>query len=242
MSSENLIKAVLDAEGITPLGRIVSGADGTEVYFVTVSVSIDAAGKQRPSNLVLHSISKVLEGAQIRAEFILRYEDAEKVESGLRATILHSHIDSVRNIFVSLNASSATVWLEPKQALSEIQLKEISIRAATFLALFDLKLDAVVLTTEQVLPTKLALLTVIRQLAPAGLTAIAHELSRRELPIPSSDWLVRRLDVLRKSGNVVRTEGGGFALTRLSLHVLGTSKDKQSPDIARLLALSRLGS
>lgn len=242
MTSEAVILKVLSEADVTPVGSILSGKEGHSVYFVTVAVSRDSSGKQIPTNAALHSAAKALGEAGVKVEFLLRYEEAEAIESGLRATILHSHIDHIRNIFVSFQFSKAKVWLEPKHPLEPALIIELEGRAQTFLALFDIELSELFLTTEQILPSKIAILTTIRQFAPASLTAIAVELHKRNLTVPSPDWLVRRLDSLRKSAHVVRLASGEFVLTTYSLHRLGTAKNRRSPDISRLLALAKRGS
>lgn len=242
MQAEQLIVASLAKAGVTPVGPIVSGHDTERpIYYVTLRVARDGSGKQAPSNHSLHTLSKELRALDVLVEFILTYEESKSVEQGLRATILHSHIDKIRNLFVSVHAAKADVWIEPKGSIEPESLKAIEDRAKAFLGLFEIELASLKLTTEEILPSKLALLTVIRQSAPASLTAITTELSHRKLTVPSRDWLDRRLDALRKSDQVVRLNTGEYALTQSSLKALGTAKNRSSPDISRLLALSKRG-
>ncbi|TXH57794.1 MAG: hypothetical protein E6Q97_03760 [Desulfurellales bacterium] len=241
MATEEQVQEALRREELEPLGRIVLSKDEPETAFVTIAVARDASGKQQPSNASLHLTAKRLRLQGINVQFLLRYEQAEEIESGLRATVLHSHIDHVRNVFVSLSANEARIWIEPKHALSAETIREIEDRSQTFLALFDVQLTEILLTSEELLPSKLAILTTIRQLAPAPMTAIAAELLKRGLTVPSDDWLKRKLDLMRKDKDIVRLESGKYVLTRYTLHRLGTAKSFRSPDIARLLALARRG-
>ena len=107
--------------------------------------------------------------------------------------------------------------------------------------LVGLKLGVVSLTTDEVLPSKLAILTIIRAEAPVAPQRILELLSAKGLSVPSMDWLSRQLDAYRKSGDVVRLATGSMALTKKALHVLGTKKNRASPDISRLLAMARGG-
>lgn len=241
MHSEQTILDVLAREGLAPEGRIVFGGD-TDIAFVPIAIARDTSGRQIPANSTLHRLASLLGQLGVNVQFLLRHERSEEIELGLRATILHSHIDHVRNVFASLEPARARVWIEPKHTLTEDQLLEIKARAHAFLQLFDITLAAILLTTEELLPSKLAMLSVIRQLSPASLPDIAQELARRGLPVPSTDWLARRLDALRKSSDVVRQSGGTYVLTRGALHRLGTVKSRRSPDLSRLLALARRGS
>ncbi len=242
VSKESLIKHALEQHALVSIGPIVSSTSEQPVFFATIQVIRDSSGKQIPANRLLHSIRNDLLPHDVKLEFLLRYENSEEIETGLRATLLHSHIDHIRNIFASFDSSNAYLWIEPKHALEQSTVNELTKRAQAFLKLFDLSLSTVSITSEEVLPGKLALLTAIRFLAPATLTSTSIELARRGFKIPSADWLVRRLDGLRKAGNVVRLSSGEYALTQLSLHALGTSKNRSSPDVSRLLALARRGS
>lgn len=242
MATEEFIIEALLNENLDPLGKVVVSHEEPQTVFVTIAVARDSSGKQQPSNASLHLAAKRLRLRDINVQFLLRYEQSEEIESGLRATILHSHIEHIRNVFVSLASTKARLWIEPKHALNAVTIREIEERSQTFLNLFDIQLTEILLTSEELLPSKLALLTSIRQLAPANATEIAEELERRGLTIPSSDWLRRKLDILRKERDIVRLESGMYALTLHSLHTLGTAKNARSPDITRLLALAKRGS
>jgi len=243
MQAEELVSHIVERAGLVPVGPVVSGRDSqSPIYYVTLRVARDASGKQVPSNRSLHAVANELKAQGITVEFILTYEESQDVERGLRATILHSHIDQIRNLFVSIQATRADVWIEPKGGIEADVLMAIHDRAEAFLRLVEIELSSVKLTTEEILPSKLALLTTIRHHAPASLTVIAADLGRRKLTVPSPDWLHRRLDALRRAGQVVRLGTGEYTLTEDSLKALGTAKNRTSPDIRRLLALSRRGS
>lgn len=239
---ESLIREEISAAGVTSVGRISSSDTERPVYFATVVVERDSDGKQKPSNRTLKAVRDALLAKGVLLEFLLRYENSEEVEAGLRATLLHSHIDQIRNAFFSFDAGRAHLWIEPKQALEQTAINAMIERAEAYLQLFDIRLGSTSITSDEVLPTKLSMLIAIRQLAPVTLTALAMELKSRGYEVPSSDWLLRKLDLIRKEGGLVRLASGEFALTRQSLHALGTAKNRQSPDISRLLALARRGS
>lgn len=238
MPSVDEIGAEIGSAGIESLGPIILGDDGVTVI-VTVLISRDTSGRRSPSHAALQEADRRLQRMGLRAEFILRYEEAEQIESALRATILHAHADHLRNIFLSLDSSVADVWIEPKGPLTHEDLKEIERRARTFLELFDLRLSRMLLTSEEVLPSKYVLLTTVRKFAPVSVDELARKLEGAGISPPSIDWLTGRLDGLRKAGDVVRLGTGRYALTKSSLHRLGTTKDRGSPDISRLLALAR---
>lgn len=239
-----ILQAILDAlsgDGLAPLGEIIPGEGDSPTFYISLLVRRDAAGKQVPSNRRLHAVSQKLSDAGVTVHFLLRYGDSEQVEAGLRATLLHSHIEQIRNIFASFDETEAHVWVEPKRALDQQTINEIYARSEEYLKLVGLNLGVVSLTSNEVLPSKLATLTIIRAAAPVAPQRILEMLSARGLNVPSLDWLSRQLDTYRKSGDVVRLSTGSIALTKKALHMLGTTKNRASPDISRLLALAKGG-
>ena len=89
------------------------------------------------------------------------------------------------------------------------------------------------------LPTNFYLLRVLRHIAPADIGAIKAEAERKGKAIPSDDWLKRRMDQLRKNGLVVWVSGDKYVLSLRALKRLGSTKNRLSMDVARMLALAR---
>lgn len=241
MPAEETILQALTAAGIQAAGSIISDSDDPPRYFVPLAVSRDSNNRQIPSNRRLHDCSASLFDLGISVHFLLRDAEAMDAEIGLRATLLHSHIEDIRNVFLSVGPEAAHVWIEPKRLLAETTLSAISDRATRYLDLLGMALGSLSTTTDESLPSKLACMITVRQLAPASLTALSVELSRRGFTIPSAHWLAHRMDALRKGGKIVRLGNGEYTLSRHSLHSLGTSKNARSPDISRLLALAKRG-
>ena len=241
MTIHQTILDALSKDGLAPLGEIIPGEGDAPTFYISILVSRDPSGKQVPSNRRLHAIRQKLSDEGVSVHFLLRYDDSELVEAGLRATLLHSHIEQIRNIFASFDSSKANVWIEPKRALDQQTINELHTRSEEYLKLVGLKLGVVSLTINEVLPSKLATLTIIRTEAPVAPQRILELLSARGLSVPSLDWLSRQLDAYRKSGDIVRLSTGSIVLTKKALHVLGTTKNRNSPDISRLLALAKGG-
>lgn len=231
----------LKARGIGWIGEVVFDANSPSRGFVTVHVSRDARGHQTPSNALLKLAKDNLEANGISIEFLLQQGGQDEVEVGLRATLLHSHIEHIRNAFVSFNKNLVTVWIEPKRPLENEIIRQLEERSKAFLSLLDFQLEALAITADHSLPSTYALLTSIRQLAPAEFDQILSDAVGRGFSIPSQDWLSRKLDVMRKEGRIVRLRNAKYALTKFSLHQLGTTKGRDSPDIRRLLELARQG-
>lgn len=229
----------LEAHGVESVGEIVADVEGLRRYFVSVSVNRDRDNRQVPSNRKLAEIKEVLLQAGISVTFLLRDAVAQDLETGLRATLLHSHIDHIRNVFLSIDKRSVHVWVEPKRELSESHYSDMAKRSAEFLALSDLELGALSSMSDASLPSQLACMDAIRLLAPATLPVIRDFLTMSGFTVPSEHWLTRRLDTIRRANKVVRLGSGSYALSAHGLQVLGTAKRRSSPDITRMLALAK---
>lgn len=177
----------------------------------------------------------------VGVEFLLTDAHAQDVEAGLRATLLHAFGGSVRNVFASVQGPKASIWIEPKHQLAEDELSAIKNRASKFLDEVGVRLEFLTTTVDENLPSVYLCLRVIRQHAPIDPLKLTELLRVRGFVIPSDDWLLRRLDAMRRSGRLVRQDGGRYSLTLAALRDLGTVKGRSSPDISRLLALARRG-
>lgn len=240
--SDNLsIKASLQQIGIPILGAIIEDTSAPDHYFVHVSVSRDARNRRRPTNKQLSEARQMLASAGFNVDFLLVDLQTQNIEAGLRATVLHKHSTLARNVYMSVRGKSAYVWLDPKRSLDQSQLAGIGDTARQYLSGFGFELGSLALTTGQDLPGVLVCLRILRLLAPADLPALVHELVRRGFNVPSEDWLQRRLDSMRRSGQLLRLGDGRYVLTMEAIRKLGTSKDRASPDLTRLLALARGG-
>lgn len=238
MNEDELI-SILRSHRVELAGSASRAGGDDEVFYLPIKIFRTSDGKQEPSNGSLKRLAERLNSEGVSVRFLLRYPESDRIEEGLRATILHSHIDLVRNVFYSYSSGGGVLWVEPKTAPTQQQINEIAERARSFASLFGLSELSVELTSQQVLPGKLAILSTLRLIAPESIEKLSPTLADRGLVVPSLDWLRRQLDAYRKSKDVVRLSDGRYALTAKALRALGTVKGKASPDVARLLALAR---
>lgn len=189
----------------------------------------------------LDSGIKKLHEMNYSIEIILTGNDNRDAESGIRAILKKKYDDCAENCFLSIEKNSAHVWIIPKPNITKENVQDIENSIRPFLEALDLKLGRINLTTGENLPSRTALILIIRTISPAKPEDLTSILQKRGFSIPSETWLSHRLDTLRKSGFIVRLKNGSYALTALSLKILGTSRNRKSPDIARFLALARKG-
>ncbi|WP_152984258.1 hypothetical protein [Stenotrophomonas nitritireducens] len=238
MHSAQEVQSFLREKGILIAGSAVRDSGGRNFYYVFVEVQKNARGHQEPTNAALDAAKVALEQEGALVEFILTDGATRDIEAGLRATLLHSFGRSLRNSFLSSSASEASVWVVPKHGLSDDERTQIEEKAKIFLKEVGLTLRHITATTEENLPAKTRILTVLRQVAPAAPAQLVQHLRDKGFVIPSDDWMTRQLDGLRKAGMVVRMKSGLYAVTAQGLKGLGTVKGRSSPDVSRLLALA----
>lgn len=241
MDKQSIIESALKANGITLSGRLAEDIFDEKHFYVFVDVFRNSENLQVPSNKKLNDIKGYIAELGINVEFILTDATKRSIEDGLRASMLHSFPETVRNSFLTMSGAESRVWLVPKAAISDDLLEEITHKARLYLAIFDIMDFSIELTSAANLPSRIACLAVIRNKSPTNLQDITETLRRRHFTIPSEDWMSRMLDVLRRNGMIIRSKGGNYAMTLAGLKALGTAKGRRSPDIARILALARSG-
>jgi hypothetical protein len=228
----------LQAAGIPVSGSVIRGADGDNHYFVFIDVQRDARGRQIPTRAKLEAAKELLREKGDLIDFLLRDAATHDIEAGLRATLLHSFGELLRNSFVSSWAKDAFVWVVPKKQLTDPEFDEIERKARIFLENVGLRLAQIARTWGENLPSKTKCVAMLRQVSPVSSAELARFLREADFVVPSDDWMTRRLDALRKAGLVVRMKSGRYALTLRALKSLGTVKGPLSPDLSRLLALA----
>jgi hypothetical protein len=239
VSNSILIVEELISHGLLANSEPISDPIDPSRYFVFLRVDFDERGRQSPSRNTIETAVAALKERGLVVEALLIDTRTLDIESGVRASLLHSHPDAVRNVFLSITKKGVSVWIDAKRSLDDGLRKSIAERLSVFLGQFDLVVDSLATLGEGNTPGKLALLNAIRLGAPATLESLTARLQSSGFVVPSVDWLKRRLDVHRRAGDVVRLHDGSFALNAATIRALGTSQRGRSPDISRLLALAR---
>lgn len=241
MTDPENVLALLHRMRIPVIGSVVENTIFPGNLFVHVAVTYGPNNKRIPSGRRLNEARHALRKQGITIEFIVTDSQIQDIEAGLRATVLHAFGEDIRSVFMSVTGVKADVWLEPKRKLNESVRDTVREKLATYLNEFNIELRSLAMTTDENLPSNLAILRAARHLAPVDINDLMSELLSREFIVPSLDWLRRRLDALRRKGQILWLEGDQYALTLASIRGLGTTKMRGSPDIARLLVLARRG-
>ena len=239
MIDREAILEILNEHQIQLSGEPVRHAENPNHAYVFISVERDRNDRQTPSNLKLKMVRELFLASGLTVDFLLTDGAARNAEAGLRATLIHAFGNDIRNVFLSIDGLSAHVWVDPKRPLSNDIRKEMTEKATVFLHELDLQLSTLSAMTGENIPSSFAVLRAIRQLAPVSPTELSEYLTGKDFAIPSIDWVNRRLDLLRKAGRILRLGSGQYVLTLKCIRELGTRRDRQSPDVSRILALAR---
>ena len=240
MALPKTIISALEEEGIELAGRLVRSSGGEGKYFVPIFVETDSEGHMRPGSRKLRQIRERFLAEGLNIEFLHYDRSLRRIEGTLRSTILQVHSRDVRNVFADATARNLRVFVDLKSPADEVPSQIVSMIHALA--------DQYQLQCLQVSPlnslnvaTPFELLSIVRRLAPLNEKRLAAVLTQRGFVIPSEDWLARRLDALRRSEQLFRTKDKNYVLTLEGLLSLGSRKDRHSPDVTRMLALSRDG-
>jgi hypothetical protein len=224
------------------VGEVVSNPSTPRGYFVPIRLTRHADGGKSPSGRTLALARSSLAEFGYVIDFILIDEETQQVEESLRASLLSSFPDDVRNSFFSPGGKQPQAWIEFKRRPDAETTHRLAEHLRKFADLFSLRTLAMTPLGEADTATRIQLLSAVRQLAPVDIPTLAKALAAQGLDVPSLDWANRRLDALRKIKLVLRRRDGTYVLTKEALAQLGTTKGPRSPDVRRLLALARRGS
>lgn len=241
MSDAARIAGLLSERRLPVVGEIVSNPSTPGGYFVPLRLTQAPNGSKSPSGHALALARSDLEELGYIIDFILIDERGQRVEESLRASLLGSFSNDVRNSFLSVGHGTPQVWIEFKRQPDPETIRRLREHLRKFAEVFALPDLSMTAMGEANAATKIEILSVIRQLAPVDVATLSTELTHRGHDVPSHDWTNRRLDALRKSNLVLRRRDGTYVLTKEALVQLGTRKNASSPDVRRFLALARRG-
>jgi len=234
------LESIFRTREISIVGKIVRG-DGSSDVYVQIEYLIKPDGSKSPTRAQLLELKQEFENINLNLHLLLVNRLGGQFEELLRATLFLAFPDQLRNVFCSIQGKAASVWVEPKQALTPTSRSAIETAAKKFCESQEIDLVGFASIGDAEMPGKFAILSTLKLIAPANLTQLAYELTQKGFTVPSEDWLARRLDVIRKAHGVLFTADKRYALTGSTLKALGTSKNgKRSLDVRRLLALWKI--
>ena len=146
---------------------------------------------------------------------------------------------TIRNVFASINDRQVSVWLDLKSVTDPVHSFELQESTRKFVEHFGMELVDFVNLSEVNLPSETACLGIIRRKSPISIHGFARELRKRGFVFPNQQWLNHRLDLLRKKDFIFRQRSGYYVMTLNGLKVMGSGKNRRSPDVRRALTMAR---
>lgn len=239
MSNTDVIINTLREQDIIIEGDIVENPATPNGYFVPLRIHSRLRHGKRPSGQALSIVRSRLLELGYAVDFIFIEDEDKNIENSLRASLLNSFPDEVRNVYFSTTKGTPQIWIDFKRQPTEEISNRLKAHLEKFSDIFALSRWSFAELGDAKTATRIEILSIIRQLAPVQLSTLTKALTDHGYAVPSPDWMNRRLDALRKTSLVIRRQDGSYALTTEALAKLGTRKNRRSPDIQRLLALAR---
>ncbi|HMO09656.1 MAG TPA: hypothetical protein PKD10_18720 [Paracoccaceae bacterium] len=235
------LEAMLREKGVVLAGPIVSTQEDNPTFLAFVKAKISTDGRREPTSFALNSITKAALEIGVRVSFVLIDGERDDLDSSVKTMLLGKFPELIRNSFSTFSGKLADVWIDPKQILDTAEKAAIEGAVSDFLGFLDVTAKSINFTQAENIPTPTALLRSIRVQAPCSIDEITGALAKKGFTVPNKVWLSHAMDKLRKSGFIFRKKNGQFILTLKGLTALGTSKNRQSPDVTRALALAQKG-
>ena len=236
------VRALVASFDLPPASEVLINPAVENGVLISLRVTRDSQGRRSPSGSTLAKVRNAVAAAGATAEYLLIDKTTQQIEDGIRASLVNSFPDVIRNSYLTISNEVANVWIDKKRNLTPDEIVLITAHIRTHAELFKMQGAKLHITSDFSIATPTEVLRVVRRLSPAGCEEVSAELKIRGFSVPSLAWVNHRFDLLRKQGLLVRVRDRQYVLTSRALHQLGTIKGKRSPDISRLLALARAGS
>jgi len=235
------VRKILLRYDVELAGEVISDPAVKNGIYVPIRTYRTADGKRSPSHGELISLKNDLTEVGYFADFLLIDREAKSLEDGLRASLMHSFPDLIRNSFVSTTDDVAHIWIDNKRAALQQEENHLKNLIQKYINSVSINEFFIFYMTDELLPSNTEIMFVIRRVSPIGCEKLFEILKNDGYSVPSLDWLNRRFDTLRKAGLLIRRTDNTYVLTAEGLSRLGTRKNRNSPDLSRLLALARQG-
>ena len=169
------------------VGDIVSSPSTQNAYFVPLRLTRRADGGKSPSGRTLATVRSNLLNLGYLVDFILVDEETRDVEESLRASLLSSFPNNVRNSFLSLDQENLRAWIDFKALPDAKTTRRLEEHLRKFAELFSLPTLFMTPIGEADTATRIAILSAVRQLAPVDVGTLTKELAARGHEVPSRD-------------------------------------------------------
>ena len=188
MTKQQLILDCLSAAGVAVGGSPIPDPANESRYFVIIATLLDAAGRLIPTRGTLNDAAATLAQQGLIVDFLLTDNQSKDIEAGVRATLLHSFPNDVRNVFLTIDRDVANVWIDAKRALDQSKRNAMKERIQVILRELDLSLGAVCTLGETNTPGKIAILNAIHSKEPRNPVSGVVMQSQGERKARTREW------------------------------------------------------
>jgi hypothetical protein len=201
------------------------------------------SGKLEPSLVpgVLTRLKKRTIAEGMHVKIVEPNPGGTTIESFLKAAIRTQLPDVNVGLVVAAGSSQVVVWIDFPANIQNDAKSNISDLIG--LALKNLGFEDPILKSRSEInyPSTTTCLRVLRRHAPCSLERLTELLRLPGFDAMPSLEVRRFLDTSRRKGQVVRRGDGKYILSLQCLMDLGSARNRFSPDVARALALRKLG-
>ena len=234
------LQHLLKKEGVDLAGPVVQQSPEENRYYAFVKLNRNRSGHELQNKKELDRLRQLALQKGYEVELIAVDEKDRGGHSDLLRLLRLRYGDSVRNVFFSGPPGLAKiVWVEMEDVNNRMPRRDIESIISRYLVLYKIAIRDIVFVGNANVPSVTAILRTVRKHAPVDPIHLAQELEDNGFLIPDERWLGRKLDRLRRAGQIVRRGDGRYFLSVESLSGLGTSRRRNSADVQRLLALGR---
>jgi len=235
------IRKILEEEQLTLIGDVIVADGEASDSFAYIKLTRDYKGHRTPKQRHINNAKERLKTCGLFVTLIYIEPEKQNIEEDLRLTLIQEGGELVRNVFFKSKSRGAEIWIMPKTKKALDKKEKIFEIIERTMSKHDVRDWIIKYASEENVPTKTAILTLIRKISPVGVETLFSDLTKIGFDVPNEEFLMRTLDNLRKSNLVIRRSDGLYALSLLALRHMGTSKNSRSPDVSRLLDLARKG-
>jgi len=233
------IEDILSSLKIDMAGPVTVDYENGENFIIFLSGRINDKGVRIPGRSQIKTIQALLNMEGYNVSLILVDDNSKNIDATIKSFLFNSFEKVVRNSFSIEDEEYIDIWIDPKTILEEEKYDAIANATNGFVRAFSRKEVRISFTKKQNTPTMSVIIRVIRLGAPISLNQISTRLLEKGFDVPNEVWLAHALDKIRKAGNISWRMPGTYFLTLQGLNMLGSEKNKRSPDISRALELAR---
>lgn len=210
----------------------------TGAHLVSVLVKTGKKGNQIPSDRAIAKAKSVAEHAHGKIRVSLVHPQNAKFEQLIRETLLEKFSNEIKDVFCIFEPRGVQILADSETNSYKSSQNDILEVVENLTSTFDLRLISFEILSGSNSPPDIWFMNIIRKKAPISVDEIKKEIHKKGFESPEDKSIMKTLDRWRKRNFIHRRHDGKYVLTISGLQVLGSFKDRLSPDVVRALDMS----